>query len=57
MIIVCLVVWALLLGTIGAIFAVPLTACMKIVVHNFKHPYAKVGIDDMMMIYRLWMLG
>lgn len=44
MVIICLVVWALLLGPIGAVFAVPLTACMKIVVHNINHPYAKVGV-------------
>ena len=43
MIIGCLVVWAIILGSIGAVLAVPLTACCKIAMHNNKHPYAKVG--------------
>ena len=40
--IVCLVVWALLLGPIGTVFAVPLTACVKILTHNVDLPFMKV---------------
>ena len=45
MIISCLVVWAIILGSIGAVLAVPLTACCKIALHNNSHPYAKVGME------------
>ncbi|KNB45609.1 hypothetical protein JH06_1183 [Blastocystis sp. subtype 4] len=41
-VIVCLVVWAIIWGSIGAVFAVPLTACVKIALHNVDHPYAKI---------------
>ncbi|OAO13906.1 membrane protein [Blastocystis sp. ATCC 50177/Nand II] len=41
-VIVCLVVWALLLGPIGTVFAVPLTACVKILTHNVDLPFMKI---------------
>lgn len=52
----CLVIWAIVLGSIGAVLAVPLTACCKIALHNIDHPYAKVG-EEGEVIGRSWMPG